>query len=61
MCLCLWREKELCLWQRMEMYRTAFQVGVATGSASAFSENLATKAEVEAVLKTMISEEAGEQ
>ena len=46
---------------RSEMYRTAFQVGVATGSASAFSENLATKAEVEAVLKTMISEEAGEQ
>ena len=46
---------------RSEMYRTAFQVGVATGSASAFSENLATKAEVEVVLKTMISEEAGEQ
>lgn len=45
---------------RSETYKTAFQVGVATGSASAFSENLATKAEVETVLKTMISEEAGE-
>ena len=43
-----------------EMYKTAFQVGVATGSASAFSENLATKAEVETVLKTMISEASGE-
>ena len=46
---------------RSEMYKTAFQVGVATGSASAFSENLATKAEVEMVLKTMISEEVKEQ
>lgn len=46
---------------RSETYKTAFQVGVATGSASAFSENLATKAEVETVLKTMISEEAGER
>lgn len=45
---------------RSEMYKTAFQVGVATGSASAFSENLATKAEVETVLKTMISEASGE-
>ena len=46
---------------RSEMYKTAFQVGVAPGSASAFSENLATKAEVEMVLKTMISEEVKEQ
>lgn len=46
---------------RSKTYKTAFQVGVATGSASAFSENLATKAEVETVLKTMISEEAGER
>lgn len=46
---------------RSEMYKTAFQVGVATGSASAFSENLATKAEVEMVLKTMMSEEVKEQ
>lgn len=45
---------------RSEMYKTAFQVGVATGSASAFSENLATKAEVEMVLKTMMSEASGE-
>ena len=46
---------------RSEMYKTAFQVGVATGSASAFSENLATKAEVEMILNTMISEEVKEQ
>lgn len=45
---------------RSERYKTAFQFGVATGSASAFSENLATKAEVETVLKTMISEASGE-
>ena len=32
-------------------YDEAFKMGVATGSASAFSENLATKAEVEEVLK----------
>lgn len=33
--------------------QTAFKMGVATGSASAFSAELATKAEVEALLKTM--------
>jgi len=32
---------------------TAFYMGVATGSASAFSENLATRPEVEALLKTI--------
>jgi 1-phosphofructokinase len=31
----------------------AFYMGVATGSASAFSENLATRSEVEALLKTL--------
>ena len=31
-------------------YRQAFKYGVCTGSASAFSEELATKAEVEALL-----------
>lgn len=31
----------------------AFHMGVATGSSSAFSENLATRAEVEALLKTI--------
>lgn len=35
-------------------YKNAFYMGVATGSASAFSENLATRPEVEALLKTLI-------
>lgn len=34
-------------------YEHAFKMGVSTGSASAFSENLATRAEVEAVYKTL--------
>jgi 1-phosphofructokinase len=34
-------------------YETAFRMGLATGSASAFSEGLATKQEVEALLQTM--------
>lgn len=34
-------------------YETAFRYGVATGSASAFSENLATKPEVEALLEQL--------
>ena len=34
-------------------YVKAFYMGVATGSASAFSENLATRPEVEALLKTI--------
>ena len=34
-------------------YEKAFHMGVATGSASAFSENLATRPEVEALLKTI--------
>lgn len=35
-------------------YRRAFFQGVATGSASAFSEDLATRPEVEALLKTIL-------
>lgn len=35
-------------------YENAFFMGVATGSASAFSENLATRAEAEALLKTIV-------
>ena len=34
-------------------FERAFHMGVATGSASAFSENLATRPEVEALLKTI--------
>lgn len=36
-------------------YEYAFHMGIASGSASAFSEQLATRAEVEALLKTMHS------
>ena len=35
-------------------YADAFRMGLATGSASAFSENLATKAEVDEVLKRVV-------
>ncbi len=35
-------------------FEKAFFMGVATGSASAFSENLATRPEVEALLKTIV-------
>lgn len=34
-------------------FKTAFHMGVATGSASAFSDNLATRPEVDALLKTI--------
>lgn len=34
-------------------YKTAFKTGISSGSASAFSENLATKEEVEAILNTL--------
>ena len=34
-------------------YETAFKTGISCGSASAFSENLATREEVEAILKTL--------
>jgi 1-phosphofructokinase len=34
-------------------YNTAFRMGLCTGSASAFSENLATRPEVEALLAAL--------
>ena len=34
-------------------FEQAFRMGLCTGSASAFSENLATRPEVEALLKTI--------
>ena len=37
-------------WMQKQDYEYAFHMGVAAGSASAFSENLATKDEIEAVL-----------
>ena len=36
-------------WMERQDYEHAFRMGVATGSASAFSENLATREEVQAV------------
>ena len=39
-----------------EDYKTAFRTGLASGSASAFSENLATKREVNEILKTLTKE-----
>lgn len=38
-------------WMEKKDYRHAFCMGVAAGSASAFSENLATKSEIEAVYR----------
>ena len=40
-------------WMERRDYTQAFRMGVAAGSASAFSEHLATRAEVEALLKNM--------
>ena len=40
-------------WIEKQDYEYAFHMGVASGSASAFSENLATKEEVEAILNTL--------
>lgn len=39
-------------WLESKDYEHAFRMGLATGSASAFSENLATKQEVETVLRS---------
>jgi 1-phosphofructokinase len=36
-------------WLEKQDYEYAFHMGMAAGSASAFSENLATKAEIQAV------------
>lgn len=40
-------------WLEKNDYEHAFKMGLASGSASAFSENLATRAEVEAVYRTL--------
>ena len=37
-----------------DAYRNAFEMGVCTGSASAFSEYLATRPEVEEVYKQLV-------
>ena len=41
-------------WMEKQDYKHAFHMGVATGSASAFSEYLATKKEVEEVYKQLV-------
>lgn len=44
-------------WLKKHDYKHAFCMGVSAGSASAFSELLATKKEIEAIYKQVISEE----
>lgn len=44
-------------WLQKQDYEYAFHMGLAAGSASAFSENLATKQEVDKVYQTIIEEE----
>ena len=41
-------------WMEKQDYEHAFRMGVATGSASAFSEYLATRPEVEEVYKQLV-------
>ena len=41
-------------WMQRQDYRHAFHMGIAAGSASAFSENLATKEEIEAVYGQLV-------
>ena len=43
-------------WLEQQSYQHAFYMGVASGSASAFSDNLATKPEIEAVYKQVAGE-----
>ncbi|MDD6074735.1 MAG: PfkB family carbohydrate kinase, partial [Clostridium sp.] len=40
-------------WMEKKEYQHAFRMGVAAGSASAFSEYLATREEVDALYRTM--------
>lgn len=47
-------------WMQKQDYRYAFQMGVSAGSASAFSELLATRAEIEAVYR-QVSSNCGEE
>ena len=48
-------------WMEQTAYRHAFYMGVAAGSASAFSEYLATRPEVEAVYDSLTQNEASEE
>ena len=44
-------------WLKEKDYRYAFHMGIATGSASAFSEYLATREQIEEVYRQVTSEE----
>ena len=44
-------------WMKSHDYKEAFRMGVACGSASAFSENLATKEEIAGVYQQVVKEE----
>lgn len=44
-------------WLKEKDYRHAFHMGIATGSASAFSEYLATREQIEEVYRQVTSEE----
>ena len=44
-------------WMEKQEYRHAFHMGVASGSASAFSENLATKEEIAGVYQQVVKED----
>ena len=46
-------------WMEKQEYRHAFHMGVAAGSASAFSENLATKEEIAGVYQQVVNGGAG--
>ncbi len=44
-------------WMEQHDYKHAFRMGIAAGSASAFSEQLATKAEIQAIYKKIVLEQ----
>ena len=44
-------------WLTKQDYEYAFHMGIAAGSASAFSENLATKEEIQHVYRQIVKEE----
>ena len=46
-------------WMEQTAYKHAFYMGVAAGSASAFSEYLATRQEVDAVYKSLMENMEG--
>ena len=49
------------LWLEKQDYEYAFHMGIAAGSASAFSENLATREEIEAVYQQITGKDQEER